>query len=81
MVLTPPEVEKLLRDLCVRLGFCLPPDEQQRLETSPPADVRSFTDAVFVAEGLDPETASRNLYRQVGDLVTDAFRRTEERDA
>lgn len=48
-MLSEPEAHKLLYDLCVRLGFCLPPQEQRRLKENPPPDVRSFNDAVFVA--------------------------------
>jgi hypothetical protein len=36
--------------------------------------VVAFTDAVFTAEGLPPETADRHLYRQVRDMVAAAFR-------
>jgi hypothetical protein len=39
--------------------------------------VVTFTDAVFSAEGLPPETADRHLYRQVRDLVAAAFRETD----
>lgn len=75
-MLSEPEAHKLLYELCVRLGFCLPPEDQDRLRENPPPDVRSFTDAVFLAEGLDPETAPRGLYRSVRDLVASAFRRS-----
>jgi hypothetical protein len=36
-------------------------------------EVRSFVDRIFRAEGLDPETADRRLYRQVRDTVAAAF--------
>lgn len=72
-MLTPVDVQRLLDRLCGRLGFCLPPEAQYRLRENPPPDVRSFTEAVFVAEGLDPETADRHLYRQVRDVVAKAF--------
>lgn len=65
---------RLLDTLAVRLGFCLPPAEKQRLCEAPPASVAAFTDAVFVAEGLDPQIANRRLYRQVRDLVQEASR-------
>ncbi len=68
-------LRRLLDKLCVELGFCLPPEGQQRLVENPPADVLSFTDAVFIEEGLDPSTADRHLYRQVRDLIADSFRR------
>ena len=45
------EVRALLSELCVTLGFCLPPLEIERLATSPPEDSDDFTEAVLVAEG------------------------------
>jgi len=64
---------QLLDLLCVKLGFCLPPDERRRLCTCPPSSVESFTDAVFRAEGMDPDVADRHLHRQVRDFVRSAF--------
>jgi hypothetical protein len=49
------ELQRLLDELCVRDGFCLPPSAQEQLrQTRPPFDVDEFTDAVFLAEGMDP---------------------------
>jgi hypothetical protein len=48
------QVELLLQELCVVLGFCLPPEVNARLMREPPTDVDEFTDAVIRAEGLDP---------------------------
>jgi hypothetical protein len=73
--LTENELQRLLDRLCVQLGFCLPPEGQQRLRENPPSDVLSFTDTVFVEEGLDPATADRRLYRQVRDVIAESFRR------
>ena len=78
------ESEGLLSKLCVDLGFCLPPAEQDRLASDPPKDVGAFTDAVFSAEGLDPATADRSLYRRVRDVIASAFQKSvavPERDA
>jgi hypothetical protein len=47
-------VQRLLDELCVELGFCLPSREQARLLQSPPTDPDEFTNAVFAAEGMDP---------------------------
>lgn len=77
-MLSPREVESLLSELCVRLGFCLPPGARERLAKSPPGDVTEFANAVFVTEGLDPSTADRRLYRQVRATVAEAFRKSEE---
>jgi hypothetical protein len=68
-------IEQLLNDLCVKLGFCLPPDDIARLVNETPPSVASFVDSVFVAEGLNPEIADRHLYRQVRDMVAETFRR------
>lgn len=80
-MLSEPEADKLLYHLCVRLGFCLPPENQRRLKEDPPPDALGFTDAVFLAEGLDPETADRHLYRQVRDMVAAAYWRSGDPDA
>ena len=79
--LNPDEVEKLLGQLCVDLGFCLPPDAQDRLIENPPGDTDAFTDAVFLAEGMDPKTARRDLYCQVRDCVSAAFAKAGAREA
>ena len=69
------EVTALLSTLCVKLGFCLPPTESERLCRAVPPSIDAFTDAVFVAEGIQPDTASRHTYRQVRALIADAFQR------
>lgn len=71
------EVGDLLNRLCVRLGSCLLPDDLVRLRDDPPGEVLAFTDAVFAAGGLDPTTADRHLYRQVRDMIADAFQQAE----
>ncbi|MEV6276810.1 hypothetical protein [Nocardia sp. NPDC051832] len=66
------DVMLLLDDLCAQLGFCLSPAERSRLCASPPADAESFTDAVFVAEGMDPQ-ADKRLRNSVHQRVLHAF--------
>jgi len=74
--MSPPQAEALLAELCVVLGFCLPPDEQVRLRESPPTDVDAFTDAVIRAEGLDPHVdIPRHLRRDVRARVAEHFRK------
>jgi hypothetical protein len=53
-----------LDELCVDLGFCLPPAEQLRLREAPPVEVEAFADAVFAAEAMDPP-----LHKQLRRLV------------
>jgi len=77
-MLSTQEASALLALLCARLGFCLPPAAEKRLAEHPPADVLEFTAAVFIAEGLEPSTADRRIYRQVKAAVAEAFRRSED---
>ena len=74
IILTASEVDSLLTKLCVGLGFCLPPSAISQLQNSPPADIDSFTDAVFTAEGLDP-WFDRKLRAEVRAMVRDDFAR------
>ena len=73
MMLSRGEAEALLSKLCIELGFCLSPIVHDRLASDPPKDARAFTDAVFSAEGMNPATADRHLYRQVQDMISAAF--------
>jgi len=70
------EVQQLLDDLCVRLGFCLPPDAQSDLRRCPPESASAFAEAVIRAEGLDPNQLSRELRRSITGLIDDAFQRS-----
>ena len=72
-------IESLMEDLCIQYGFCLPPAEYTRLVSSPPASIDAFTDAVFVAEGLDLQFADTRLRKQVRDRIA-AYFETEEAD-
>jgi hypothetical protein len=77
--MTSAQIEALLFELCSVLGFCLPPDEHERLKSEPPADVDAFTDAVIRAEGLDPYAdISLHLRRDVRARVTKHFSDVED---
>jgi len=73
MPLTSKETTALLSKLCVDYGICLPM-ASAHLGTPAPADIDSFTNAVFSAEGLSPEGVDRHLYRQARAQVAEAFR-------
>ena len=73
IVLSPKQLDALLYHLCVKYGFCLRPDERQRLCADTPSEVTAFTDAVYRAEGLDPATANQRVYRLVHAAVEQAF--------
>jgi hypothetical protein len=76
--LNPSSVDVLLDGLCITLGFCLLPEARLKLRHDPALDVATFTNAVFLAEGLEPSRADRQLYRRVRDMIQDAFRRAED---
>jgi hypothetical protein len=61
-------VEKLLDELCVDMGFCIPPYHRARIQPMPTADVDAFAKAVFEAEGL-LEPFDRHLWSEVRDRV------------
>lgn len=62
-------LEKVLYELCVELGFCLPPEEGAKLRTDPPSGVDEFTDAVIRAEGMDPVYIDSDLKRRIREIV------------
>jgi hypothetical protein len=67
------DVVRLLDDLCVKLGYCLPPDDKRRIVDNPPETIDAFTDAVVIAEGLDPVLMARDQRQAVRRMVADAF--------
>jgi hypothetical protein len=69
------EVELLLHELCVRLGFCLPQAAWQQLEREPPTEVETFADAVYAAEGADPNERP-HIRRQVCECIAAHFARS-----
>lgn len=75
--ISPAQIELLLSELCVELGFCLPPDAQARLKSDPPVDADDFTDAVLRAEGLDPQMVPRHLHRDLRAKIAKRFRDAE----
>ena len=60
---------RLLNEPCVKLGFCLPPEDSERLILSPPPTVDAFTDDVLRSECIDPLTTSTDLRKQAGTCL------------
>jgi hypothetical protein len=81
--MSPRQVDLLLEELCVKLGFCLPREAQLRLRENPPLEIDAFVDAVIRAEGLDPQAGiSLHLYRDMRERVVKHFKAAEtNRDA
>lgn len=73
----PSRVEVLLSELCLKLGYCLPPKDIVRLSVNPPGTVDDFTKAVFAAEGIEYE-GERQRWRSARDIVALHFSRWEE---
>lgn len=67
------EANRLLERLCTVYGFCLSPLWKARLTTCPPQSPAKYTDTLFRAEGLDPGTADRALYKSILSEVQIAF--------
>jgi hypothetical protein len=53
------EVDRLLGELCVRLGFCLPPDDQERLRADPPSDADTLHGCRSLQNGWIPSLPTR----------------------
>jgi len=49
------EIECLLHDLCVDWGFCIPPQEAERIAELPFLEAEDFACQVLIAEGMNPE--------------------------
>lgn len=67
------ELECLLDELCLELGFCLPSAARETLIIRSPQEADTFANAVIELEGLNPERIDRHLYRQVRALVAKAY--------
>ena len=63
-----------LHDELARMGYCLPYVSEVRLLENPPQSIDAYTDAVLRAEGFDPNTASRKVWRDVRACVARYFR-------
>ncbi len=73
------EIDWLLHQACVDLGYCLPPIENERIRNNPPATTDKFTDAIMVAEGLEPQYNSK-LRKSLRALVANYFDRSRHVD-
>ena len=43
--------ELALAEVCSKLGYCIPSDDQDEILADPPPDSEAFVDAVLIAEG------------------------------
>jgi hypothetical protein len=62
--------EAALSELCIRLGYCIPPAEQEAILANPPPDAEAFVDAVLIAEEHDPNLVLKEQRRPMLEIVT-----------
>lgn len=70
-------IDRLLSELSVDFGFCLPKEKRFDLVHHPPTSIDAFTEAVFAAEGMDC-MLNRPLYKEVRKKVADHLQRFRE---
>ena len=70
----PGSVDALLHELCVDLGFCLPPDANARIKDNPPDTIDSFVDAVLIGEGMDPHGGPKRVRKAIEERVAKYFK-------
>lgn len=55
------KIENLLLELCTKQGFCLPPEQQDRIASLGAWDAESFAKDVVASEGLNPEYETKHV--------------------
>jgi hypothetical protein len=76
--MSPKLTRYLLEELCVDLGFCLPPSAQSEIVSDPPIDVDAFVDAVICAEGFEPSDVPKPLLQDMRNRVAKYFAAEED---
>jgi hypothetical protein len=66
------EIRIFLDEICVELGFCLPPKDIENLVDRKYYEADQFVREIFTVEGMNPERELR-LFRQVKKRFTDRF--------
>ena len=69
------QLEELLGELCVELGFCLNPQAYDEIIRSTPTEISEFVDRIFVLEGLNPDLADSSVRRRMKGMVAAACRK------
>jgi hypothetical protein len=62
--------ELALSELCSKLGYCLPPDEQEAILVNRPPDAEAFVDAVLTGEGRPLHLVLNQERRPMLEIVT-----------
>jgi hypothetical protein len=72
-VLTESQITRLLKRLCVDLGFCLPSDVAEKLASSPPRTIDAFVRAVFKSGRVRSRARGSKTLRSGTKVVALAF--------
>ena len=65
------QTQSLLDQLCVKLGYCLTPQDYEAIEADPPTDPMAFAELVMKLDGVDP--VDREMLAPVLKLVLATF--------
>jgi hypothetical protein len=71
--LTEKQASGLLWDLCVELGYCLPPEQNAQIQREPPTNPRDFAELVMKLEGVG--TGDSDMYDEVLERALSAFQK------
>ena len=55
------EIKSLLDELCIELGFCLPPEAIDKITSKRRFEADQFTREVILAEGMNPELEKQHF--------------------
>jgi len=64
------EIKYLLYDVCVELGFCIPPDKSDEISKRNHLSAIGFAREVVAAEGMNPDTEKQHVR-----MIANVFRR------
>lgn len=70
--LTEKNSHKLENRLCVGMGFCSMREGWDLIVKNLPSELDEVVNDIFLAEGLNPDSAGRKLWRSVRNLVVEA---------
>ncbi len=66
------KIDNLLVELCVKQGFCLPPEEHDRIVSLGKWEAESFARDVISSEGLKPEYETKH-FRSIRNRFIEVF--------
>ena len=77
--MSPGQVDRLLDELCVELGFCLSPTARVRLQRNPQPEIAAMTDSLFRARRINSRVAgAERMFQEVLSVVAAHYRAAED---